>query len=114
MHALQTWADLRKNAITPSTVLAAEAEQPQSGKRKVPGWGGQGRSGQVKLPCIVCRPGRFGVSSPSGCASPLLIWHLTLVGLAAFQSHEVPPGTTQINRPMFSSSVPNMPLLSSL
>ncbi|GIL92808.1 hypothetical protein Vretimale_19231 [Volvox reticuliferus] len=28
MHALETWANLRKNAITPSTVLAAEVEQP--------------------------------------------------------------------------------------
>lgn len=31
MHALETWANLRKNAITPSTVVAAE----DVGKRKV-------------------------------------------------------------------------------
>ncbi|GLC36000.1 hypothetical protein PLESTB_000528000 [Pleodorina starrii] len=29
MHALETWANLRKNAITPSTVLTAEVEQQQ-------------------------------------------------------------------------------------
>ncbi|KXZ56210.1 hypothetical protein GPECTOR_1g182 [Gonium pectorale] len=33
MHALETWANLRKNAITPSTVLAADGAQPAS-KRK--------------------------------------------------------------------------------
>jgi hypothetical protein len=45
MHALETWAKLRKNAITPSTVLTAEVEQPPQhqqqpllGKRKVGLW----------------------------------------------------------------------------